>query len=697
MAGRIPQQFIDELLDRADIVDVIDSRVSLKKSGRNFMACCPFHDEKTPSFSVQPEKQFYYCFGCGASGNALGFLMEYERLDFRVAIEQLASKYGLQIPEESREDEQEGRRKRDLYASMEQADSFYREQLRIHPAGKTAVNYLKQRGLSVRIVQDFGLGFVPQGWDTLLKQFETDRHALEMLLEAGMLIRRDAGGGKHRLYDRFRYRIMFPIRDSRGRTIAFGGRVMGDDKPKYLNSPETPIYQKSRELYGLYEARQANKHLERLLIVEGYMDVIALAQHGITNAVATLGTATSTVHLQRMFRHCEELVFCFDGDQAGSAAARRALDVSLPVMEDGYQLKFLFLPQGEDPDSLVREEGEEQFSARVEAAMPLSEYIFQIASQGLNLETADGKAAMSRRALGLIAKLPASAFQGIMRAELANRTGLDKETINALVASKAEEALPAPVAAHPAPARSVRSGSTGSAREVQAGFANEMSSDSEPFPEDYLPQEDYGEAPPIDYDEHYLPGEEPGGAPAAGFQAPRARRRPVRQSGPPEPMSLVETAIGLLVFKPQLVQFANSQEQLQALQEPDSGLLLQLLELLQRRPDSSTGMLLGYWYGQPEGEKLTELCGRSIELLREGMETLEEEGQAETAFDAGVEQRFVDTMARLRDLPVKYALDDTLAAIEQYQSRGEKPPKELREELARLLHVQTNPSKSESL
>ena len=407
MAGLIPQHFIDELLDRADIVDVIDSRVTLKKSGRNFMACCPFHDEKTPSFSVQPEKQFYYCFGCGASGNALGFLMEYERLDFRVAIEHLASKCGMQIPQESQEDEQEGRRKRDLYTYMAHADSLYRELLRTHAAGKNAVNYLKARGLSISVVQDFGIGFVPQGWDNLLKKFETDRQALEMLMESGMLIHRDAGG-KRRLYDRFRHRIMFPIRDSRGRTIAFGGRVMGDDKPKYLNSPETPIYQKSRELYGLYEARQANKHLQRLLIVEGYMDVIALAQHGISYAVATLGTSTSNTHLQRMFRHCEELVFCFDGDQAGSAAARRALDASLPVMDDGYQIKFLFLPQGEDPDSLVREEGAEQFTARIDAAMPLSEYVFQLAAQGLSLDTADGKAAMSPNAgsVGLSKKLP---------------------------------------------------------------------------------------------------------------------------------------------------------------------------------------------------------------------------------------------------------------------------------------------------
>lgn len=642
MAGRIPQTFIDELLDRADIVDVIDSRVTLKKSGRNFMACCPFHDEKTPSFSVQPEKQFYYCFGCGASGNALGFLMEYERLDFRVAIEQLSAKYGLPIPEESREDEKQGRRKRDLYAVMEQSDEFYRQLLRTHSAGKGAVAYLKDRGLSAAIVQKFGVGFVPPGWDNLLKHFESDKQSLEMLLEAGMLIHRDAGGGKHRLYDRFRHRIMFPIRDSRGRTIAFGGRVMGDDKPKYLNSPETPIYQKSRELYGLYEARQANKHLQQLLIVEGYMDVIALAQHGIDNAVATLGTATSAVHLQRMFRHCEELVFCFDGDQAGSAAARRALDVCLPVIEDGQQLKFLFLPHGEDPDSLVRQEGSEKFRQRVANAQPLSEYLFAQAAVGLNTSTADGKAAMSQRALALINRLQTSAFKGILQSELAVRTGLDKSTVELLSREDEVEAVPESI---PAPA--------------DVYYDEPIFSDA-------------GEPDvPDDYD-------------MAASVAP-VRRRPLRSQGPPEPMSLVEVAIGLLVYKPQLIAQVDSVEFAGSLHDDSADLLRQLLELLKRRPDSSTGMLLGYWYGQEEGEKLTELCGRGIELLREGMESLEQDGQAESAFEQSVEQRFIDTIDRLGEQLHRHRLDELLLQIDQYQRQGAKAPSELRSELKELL------------
>ncbi|MEM8498743.1 MAG: DNA primase [Pseudomonadota bacterium] len=643
MAGRIPQTFIDELLDRADIVDVIDSRVTLKKSGRNFMACCPFHDEKTPSFSVQPEKQFYYCFGCGASGNALGFLMEYERLDFRAAIEQLSSKYGLPIPEESREDEQQGRRKRDLYAAMEQSDEFYRQLLRTHPAGKGAVGYLKDRGLSAAIVQKFGVGLVPPGWDNLLKQFENDKQSLEMLLEAGMLIRRDAGAGKHRLYDRFRHRIMFPIRDSRGRTIAFGGRVMGDDKPKYLNSPETPIYQKSRELYGLYEARQANKHLEQILIVEGYMDVIALAQHGIDNAVATLGTSTSAVHLQRLFRHCEELVFCFDGDQAGAAAARRALDVCLPVIEDGQQLKFLFLPQGEDPDTLVRQEGSERFRERVANAQPLSEYLFAQAAAGLDTTNADGKAAMSQRALALINKLRTSAFKGILQSELATRTGLDKSTVELLSRDDEAEIMPDSL---PAPA--------------------DVYYDVEPIFSD-------AGAPdlPDDYD--------------MAFSAAPVRRRPLRSQGPPEPMSLVEVAIGLLVYKPQLISQVDSVEFASNLHDDNADLLRQLLELLKRRPDSSTGMLLGYWYGQEEGEKLTELCGRGIELLREGMESLEQEGQAETAFEQSVEQRFIDTIERLGEQLHRHRLDELLLQIDQYQRQGTQAPGELRSELKALL------------
>ncbi len=633
MAGRIPQYFIDELLDRADLVEVIDSRVKLKKSGRNFMACCPFHDEKTPSFSVQPEKQFYYCFGCGASGNALGFLMEYERLDFRAAVEQLAGKCGLQIPEESREDAEKTRVKRDLYSAMERADQFYREQLRHHPAGRGAITYLKSRGLNASSVTRFGLGFVPPGWDNLLKHCAGDTPTQQLLLEAGMLIHRDDGKGRARVYDRFRHRLMFPIRDARGRTIAFGGRVLGDETPKYLNSPETPIYHKGGELYGLYEARQANAHLSRLLVVEGYMDVIALAQFGIDYAVATLGTATTAAHLQRMYRHCDEIVLCFDGDAAGQAAARRAFHVALPLMEDGRQCRFLFLPDKEDPDSLIRKEGTEAFTKRIEAAGTLSDYLFEVAAEGLQLDKPDGKAAMTRRALSLAERLPRGALQALIQVELSERTGLQKAAIEALLVDDAKE----PPSDHSSPPP------------PEIAYANEQ------------------EFPPV------LPA-----------------KRPRRSQRSGDSMSLVETAIGLLVYKPQLVQRMEQLDYAE-LGDPDVSLLQQLVELLERRPDSSTGMLLGYWYGQPEGEKLTELCGRGIELLREGLETMARVDSEGPELDASVEQRFVDTLSRLREQVSARRLEALVDQIDALQQRGQTAPREMQAELKALLAARERP------
>ena len=620
MAGRIPQQFIDQLLDRVDIVEVIDSRVSLRKSGRNFMACCPFHDEKSPSFSVQPEKQFYYCFGCGAGGNALGFLMDYERLDFRAAIDVLASKCGMQVPQESVQDSQQTQRKQDLYSVLEHADRYYRQQLREHSAANEAISYLKERGLSGKIAARFGVGFAPAGWDNLLKNGGKDKDAQALLLEAGMLVSKDESEPSARLYDRFRHRIMFPIRDSRGRTIAFGGRVLGDDKPKYLNSPETPVFHKGRELYGLYEARQANKHLPLLMIVEGYMDVIALAQQGIECAVATLGTSTSTTHLQRLFRHSQELVFCFDGDKAGLSAAERALGSTLPAMEDGRQVKFLFLPDGEDPDTLVRSEGAECFRQRIDSAMPLSEYIFQLSAEGLDTSTADGKAALSQRAVSYIDQLPSGAFRQIMLAELAGRTGLNVSAVESLATVNISESETAVLMAE---------------REVA--------------------------------------------------EQELLVRKPARAAAPAESMNLAQSAISLLLYKPQLAELAGDLSVLESMGEEDIHLLLEILRLLERRPDSTTGMLLGYWYGQPEGEKLTALCGRGIELLREGMDVLDQQSSDAMAFEVGLEQQFVDIVSKLKGLISKRRLAELLALAKDAGSQGQQLPMELQEELKSLL------------
>ncbi len=377
MAGLIPQSFIDDLLNRTDIVEVVSSRIQLKKAGKNYTARCPFHNEKTPSFSVSPDKQFYYCFGCGAGGNALGFVMDHDHLDFPQAVEDLARRAGMEVPREERGGRSKPRQPTDspLYPLLAAAADYYRQALKGHPSRKAAVEYLKGRGLTGVIARDFGLGFAPPGWDNLLKHLGGDALQQKALIDAGLLIE-NADSGKR--YDRFRDRVMFPIRDSRGRVIAFGGRVLGDDKPKYLNSPETPVFHKGQELYGLYEARQANRDLDEILVVEGYMDVIALAQSGLRNAVATLGTATSEEHLKRLFRLVPSVVFCFDGDNAGRKAAWRALEATLPNLQDGRRARFLFLPEGEDPDTLVRAEGVDAFRARLQQqAQPLADYFFQ--------------------------------------------------------------------------------------------------------------------------------------------------------------------------------------------------------------------------------------------------------------------------------------------------------------------------------
>ncbi len=457
MAGRIPQNFLDDLLERVDIVDVIDRRVKLRKTGKNYSARCPFHDEKTPSFTVNPEKQFYYCFGCGAGGNALGFLMDYDNVDFPQAVENLAGSVGLEVPREDSGGRSGGGedRHKPLLSLLEEAAVFYQRALRGHPAAERAVDYLRGRGLSGEIARDFGLGFAPPGWDNLLKALGTDEPRRDRLLATGLVVRNDAG----RVYDRFRDRVVFPIRDQRGRVVAFGGRVLGDDRPKYLNSPETPVFHKGRELYGLYEARRHNRKLERLLVVEGYMDVIALAQHGIRNAVATLGTATSHSHLERIFRLCPEVVFCFDGDEAGRKAAFRALEATLPAMTDGRQARFLFLPEGEDPDTLVRARGPEHFRGLADSASPLEAFLFEACAAGIDSDTMEGRARYARAVLPHLRTLPQGVYRELMFRALAERTGLELASLMALEAPPAPRAPPAgedstsPGEAAPAPLR----------------------------------------------------------------------------------------------------------------------------------------------------------------------------------------------------------------------------------------------------
>ncbi len=431
MAGRIPQQFIDELITRVDIVELINARVPLRKVGRNYTARCPFHDEKTPSFSVNPDKQFYHCFGCGASGTALGFLMDYDHLGFIDAVRDLASSVGMQMPQTPDAKSDAGapaiNHSKDLYELLDQAAVFYKRQLREHTQAPRAIDYLKGRGLSGDISRDFDIGYAPPGWDNLLRAFNAQANpALQaQLAEAGLVIEKgekDSGG----YYDRFRDRIMFPIRDARGRVMGFGGRVLGaDELPKYLNSPETPVFHKGRELYGLYEARKAVRQLERLLVVEGYMDTVALAQFGIRYGVATLGTAITRDHLEKVFRVVPEVVFCFDGDRAGREAAWRAVQNALPLMREGRQARFMFLPDGEDPDTLIRKEGQAGFEARIENAVPLSTFFYNQLTKQVDTLSIDGRARLVELAKPLLSNVPEGVFRHMMLERLAEITRRD--------------------------------------------------------------------------------------------------------------------------------------------------------------------------------------------------------------------------------------------------------------------------------
>jgi DNA primase len=419
VAGRIPQAFVDDLLSRVDIVDFIHKRVPLKKAGKNYQACCPFHDEKTPSFSVNPQKQFYYCFGCGAGGNVIGFAMDYVNMGFPEAVEQLAGEVGMEVPREAgSEDDARASVRTALLAKLSEADQFYRKQLR---SSTKAIEYLKNRGLSGEIARDFGVGVAPEGWDNLINEIGKSTEDLSFLEQSGLVIKNE---DRDSHYDRFRDRIIFPIRDTRGRTIAFGGRVLDDSKPKYLNSPESPVFHKSRELYGLYECLQRKARFEEIVVVEGYMDVIALAQQGINNGVATLGTACGPAHLEKLFRHVGRIIFCFDGDEAGARAAERALHAALPLMIDGRQVKFLFLPSGEDPDTIVRDEGKTGFEARLKDAMPLSNYIMELAGAGSKLTDAESKSRAHAQVMPLINQLPRGAFRTLMEQEVLDRIGV---------------------------------------------------------------------------------------------------------------------------------------------------------------------------------------------------------------------------------------------------------------------------------
>ncbi|MBF8223836.1 DNA primase [Halomonas sp. 328] len=552
--GQIPQRFIDDLLARVDVVEVVGERVQLKKAGRNFSGLCPFHQEKTPSFTVSQDKQFYHCFGCGAHGNALRFLMEYDQLRFPEAVEQLAGRLGMEVPREGADDPRAQARERKRQEGvnlLELAASFFRERLKM-PEAQAARGYLEQRGLSPQVQGDFGIGYAPDAWEGLKRHLSERGIPESVQVEYGLLVHREESG---RTYDRFRDRVIFPIRDFKGRTIAFGGRVLGDAKPKYLNSPESPVFHKGRELYGLYEARQANRQLERLVIVEGYMDVVALAQFGIRNAVATLGTSTSEEHLQRLFRLVGEVVFCFDGDRAGRQAASRALETVLPLMIDGRQARFLFLPEGEDPDTLVRREGPEAFEDRITCASPLSEFLFEEAGRGRDLARVEDRERFATTVLKALEKLPEGVLKSLLLGELAKRTGVEAGRFQALM--KAAE--PAPVEAEAPP----------------------------PMPD----------APPGEW-----------GEPAPEAATPRRKGAP---------LTLLGRALQLLVHEPALVARLPEEDGWWPAEDPDAGLFGEVIRLLRAGGYRSGQVLLAHFHGRPEGQRLAELVRRELPIPRE--------------------------------------------------------------------------------
>ncbi|MFJ3449016.1 DNA primase [Pseudomonas sichuanensis] len=615
MAGLIPQSFIDDLLNRTDIVDVVSSRVQLKKTGKNLSACCPFHKEKSPSFTVSPDKQFYYCFGCGAGGNALGFIMDHDNLDFPQAVEELARAAGMEVPREEGRKGQKPRQPTDspLYPLLEAASEFYRQALRSHPTRKAAVDYLKGRGLSGEIARDFSLGFAPPGWDNLLKHLGADTLQQKVMIDAGLLIE-NAESGKR--YDRFRDRVMFPIRDSRGRVIAFGGRVLGDDKPKYLNSPETPVFHKGQELYGLYEARKNNRNLDEIIVVEGYMDVIALAQQGLRNAVATLGTATSEEHLKRLFRVVPSVLFCFDGDQAGRKAAWRALESTLPSLQDGRRARFLFLPEGEDPDSLVRAEGTDAFHARInQHAQPLADYFFEQLSNEADPRSLEGKAHMVTLAAPLIEKVPGANLRQLMRNRLKEITGLDPQQLEQLAQS--------------APAAS-------SVPDYDPGFDYDAMASYTPDYGDLQHQPDY--APAQQEQRPWTPNkggkkqwegkpwDKKGGKP---WQRDGQRGdAPPRVPAPVEPPSL--SALRTLLHHPLLAGKVEDAGHFADEQQLYSQLLVALIEAAQKNPKLSSMQLIARWHGTEQGRLLRALA------------------EKEWLIDAdNLEQQFFDTITSL--------------------------------------------------
>ncbi|WP_122410270.1 DNA primase [Pseudomonas viridiflava] len=645
MAGLIPQSFIDDLLNRTDIVDVVSSRVQLKKTGKNFSACCPFHKEKTPSFSVSPDKQFYYCFGCGAGGNALGFIMDHDNLDFPQAVEDLAKAAGMEVPREQGVKGQKTRQPTDspLYPLLTAAAEFYRQALKNHPTRKAAVDYLKGRGLSGEIARDFGLGFAPPGWDNLYKHLSSDTLQQKVMIDAGLLIE-NAETGKR--YDRFRDRVMFPIRDSRGRVIAFGGRVLGDDKPKYLNSPETPVFHKGQELYGLFEARKYNRNLDEIIVVEGYMDVIALAQQGLRNAVATLGTATSEEHLKRLFRVVPNVLFCFDGDQAGRNAAWRALEATLSSLQDGRRARFLFLPEGEDPDTLVRSEGTDAFRARInQHAQPLADYFFEQLTKEADPRSLEGKAHMATLAAPLIDKVPGANLKTLMRQRLTEITGLSGEAVSQLVQSAPSEAPPSydPYVDY----------------DAMPDFADYQPQGGYEAQQEWTPKKTGG---PNQKKWEKKPWDKKG---KRGDFEPRTPRVPTAVEPP------MQAALRTLLHHPELAEKVENASHFAAEDQSQAQLLVSLIEARQKNPNLRSLQLIARWHGTEQGRLLRALAEKEWLIEADNLE-----------------QQFFDTITSLSARQRERSLEHLISKARQTELSAEEKI-QLRDLLNRNVPAQT--------
>jgi DNA primase len=549
MAGRIPQSFIDELTARADIVELIGSRVELKKAGREYRACCPFHNEKTPSFWVSPQKQFYHCFGCGVHGTALGFLMEYDKLSFPEAIEELAGRLGLDVPREASSQPDNTGSTQPLYDMNLKVAKYFASVL---PGDARAREYAKKRGLTRETIEKFMIGFATNSWNEVLKRFGSTESDRKVLSDCGLIIERERTDSRtlDRHYDRFRDRLMFPIRDSRGRVLAFGGRIIDQGEPKYLNSPETLLFHKGRELYGLYEVRQSRATLKRLMVVEGYMDVARLHQAGVSYAVATLGTATTPEHLRRIFKLVNEVVFCFDGDKAGRAAAWRALGNALPEARDGRQIRFLFLPEGHDPDSLVGEEGREAFEKRLDGALPLSEYLAHALGEQVDLSHADGRAQFAELARPLVSKVAPGVYRDLLIDRLSESIKLSSARLNQL-------------------------------------WFNEVTDQA---------------------------GTHLAGGASTELNRPSTAARISRPRDGGGGKGLVTRAVKLLVHFPAIAGRITGAQltQLEMADDAGSRFLFELIDQLQQEPAVNTGVLLTRWRERPESARMTALAQEEL-------------------------------------------------------------------------------------